>query len=224
MCSALSMRLRWARRCLRISRHCWARCHYHCVPPDQVRGRLLRSGVSAPAIQSWQSTGSRIKPGMTWIWVGMTWICHCGHRAAIHARTIVIPFVSNIGHIRQQQLQHHLLAFACTRAVGLHLHSRSDAATETRRQISFPLDLYDTGAAIARGALTILLAKVRNIDAVTLGGIENAFALLGQNRHVIEPETDRAQVSRRSRARNIFAHSAPDSAPPAPAHRSMHRP
>ena len=89
---------------------------------------------------------------------------------------VVQPLVAHIGHVGEQHLQHHFLAFDRTRAVDQHLQACGGGAAATWGQGTFTGDLDHAGAAIAVGAQAVFEAQVRNIDAVALRGFENGFA------------------------------------------------
>ena len=103
---------------------------------------------------------------------------------------MLVPLVAGVGHVRQQHLQHHLLALEGTLAGGLHLHARRSAAAAAGCQGAFALDLDHAGAAVAISPQAVLVAEVRNIDAVPLRGFENGFALKGMNGDLVQCEAD----------------------------------
>ena len=80
-----------------------------------------------------------------------------------------------IRQIRQQHLQHHLLAFYSARAVAVHLHAGCDLSAATRRQLALALNFNNASAAIAGNAQPLLEAKMRNLDAVTLRCLQDAL-------------------------------------------------
>jgi hypothetical protein len=110
---------------------------------------------------------------LTW----MTGVCHCGHRAAIHAGIFAMAFGAALRQVREQQLQHHLLALDSARTAAVHLHAGSDLAAATRRQLSLALNLNNASAAIAGLAKPLLEAKMRNLHAVTLRRLQDGLSL-----------------------------------------------
>ena len=123
--------------------------------------------------------------GLTWMADGLTWmaegltcmtgVCHCGHRAAIHAGIITMALGAAIRQIRQQHLQHDLLALYSALAAAVHLHAGCDLAAATRRQLALALNFNNASAAIAGNAQPLLEAKMRNLDAVTLRCLQDAL-------------------------------------------------
>jgi hypothetical protein len=118
----------------------------------------------------------------------MTGVCHCGHRAAIHAGIITMALGAAIGQVRQQHLQHHLLAFDSARAVAVHFHARRDLAAATRRKAALTLDFNHASTAIAGHAQPLFETQVRYFNTVALRRLQNAFALSRRQRRIIELE------------------------------------
>ena len=175
-----------------------------------------------------------VAEGLTWMAEGLTWmaegltcvtgVCHCGHRAAIHAGIITMALGAAIGQVRQQHFQHHLLALDSALAAAVHLHAGCDLAAATRRQLALALDFNHASAAIAGNAQPLLEAKMRNLDAVTLRRLQDALTLLCLQRRMVELEGQFCHVSRQSRVQSTSARSAPGSVLPGRGRRSRHRP
>jgi hypothetical protein len=121
-----------------------------------------------------------VTEGLTWMTDCLTWMtgaCHCGHRAAIHAGIFAMAFGAALRQVREQQLQHHLLALDSARTAAVHLHAGSDLAAATRRQLALALNLNNASAAIAGLAKPLLEAKMRNLHAVTLRRLQDGLSL-----------------------------------------------
>ena len=101
---------------------------------------------------------------------------------------LVCPFVTLIGHVRQQQLQHHLLAFLGAQTLAQDLETWRDIAAATGRKRSFAFDFNHTRTAIAIRAQSFLVAKVRNVNAMAFGCVQNRLALETHHGLLIELE------------------------------------
>jgi hypothetical protein len=69
--------------------------------------------------------------------------------------------VRRLGHVREQQLDRHLLADEGTLAVGRDLHVLLRIAAARRRQHALALDLHHAGAAVAVGPHALHVAEAR---------------------------------------------------------------
>ena len=98
------------------------------------------------------------------------------------------PFVTLIRHIRQQQLQHHLLALFGAKALAQDLKAWGDIAAAAGGQRSFAFDFHHARTAIAICAHALFVAKVRNLNAMSLGRIENGLTFKAHHGLVIEFE------------------------------------
>jgi len=103
---------------------------------------------------------------------------------------LVVPGVFLFGHVRQQQFKHHLLGTHRTLAVGGDLHAFGRGAAARGGQHALAGDFDHTGAAIAGGLKTVLVAQVRDLDASALGDFEQGFACSGLHILAIELEAD----------------------------------
>ena len=145
----------------------------------------------------------------------------------------LIPFVAGVGHVGEQHLQNHLLAFDRAFAGGLHFHPGGGVAAATGSQGALAFDLDHAGAAVAVGAVAVLVAKVGDVHTMALGGFENRLALKGVDGFLVERELHRFQGHfgqlggcvhlRPPRGRNISEHSAPGWALPDQGRKSRRR-
>ena len=101
------------------------------------------------------------------------------------------PLVAHIRHIGQQHLHHHLLALEGAFTVGLYFHTGLGITTAAWCQDTLAFDFHHAGAAVAVCAVAILVAKMRNINAVALGGLEDGFPFVGVDGVAVKLEFDR---------------------------------
>jgi len=113
------------------------------------------------------------------------------------------PLVTGVGHVGQQHLQHHGLALAGARAVGLHLHAGADGAAAARSQRALALDLDHAGPAIAVRAITLLVAEVGNLDPGATGRLEDGFTLKSLQRPVVQRELHRGRFDVQGSGRRV---------------------
>jgi len=104
---------------------------------------------------------------------------------------LVVLGVRGLGHVREQQLEHQLLRQHRARVVGGDLHAFLGKAAAGRRQRALALDLDHAGAAVAVRAQPRLVAEVRDLDAVLLRALDDAFIRAADHRPAIELELDR---------------------------------
>ena len=145
----------------------------------------------------------------------------------------LIPFVAGVGHVGEQHLQHHLLAFDGAFAGGLHLHTGGGAAAAAGCERALAFDLDHAGAAVAVGAVAVFVAKVRDVHPMAFGGFENRLALKSVDGFLVECELHRFQGHlgqlggcihiRPPRGGNISEHSAPGWALPGRGHKWRRR-
>jgi hypothetical protein len=102
-----------------------------------------------------------------------------GARFVIHGRRIGL-----------QQFQHHLLRVLHTPAVGDDFHPVLWVAAARRRQHALALDLDDACPAIAVGAITGLVTKVRNLDAVLLRDVDDVLVRKAAHGFAVQFEFD----------------------------------
>ena len=98
------------------------------------------------------------------------------------------PFVTLVGHVGQQEFQHHLLTFLRAQTLTQHLKARRDMATATGGQRSFAFDFHHTCTAIAICTHALFVAKVRNVNAMALSRIENRLTFKTHHGLIIELE------------------------------------
>ena len=140
------------------------------------------------------------------------------------------------GHVREQQLEHHLLASARARAllVVTSMPVRRIAAAG-RREHALALDLDHAGAAVAVGPHAFHVAEARDLDAVLLSAVSMIVSSgAADDRPAVQRER-RSASSRAARVRAVASHRAslpssragstcmtqrPDSAPPGRGRRS----
>ena len=93
-------------------------------------------------------------------------------------------------HVRQQQLGDHLLRFRRAIARARHRHPLGGAAAARRREDAFAVDLDHADAAIPVGTIAVFVAQARDLDAVTIGGLQDRLVLVGCDRRAVEREAD----------------------------------
>jgi hypothetical protein len=81
-----------------------------------------------------------------------------------------------LGHVRQQQLEHHFLCRPGAVASGMDSGARRGRATAGGREHALALDLNHAGAAIAIGSQAIAIAEVGNVDAMAARDLKQCFA------------------------------------------------
>jgi len=102
-----------------------------------------------------------------------------------------IERVGRLGNVRQQQLEHHLLAGHRARAVGGHLHAVFGIAAAGRREHPLALDLDHACAAVAIRPHALLVAKVRDLDAVARRRVDEALVGAAHHGPAVQHELDR---------------------------------
>src|SRR6266849_6972294 len=102
-----------------------------------------------------------------------------------------IERVGRLRNVREQQLDHHLLAGHRPRAVGGHLHSVCGVAAARRREHPLALDLHHAGAAVAIRPHAFFVAKMRNRDAVASCCFDEALVGAAGNGPAVQRELDR---------------------------------
>ncbi len=98
--------------------------------------------------------------------------------------------VGLLGDVGEQELQHHLLAGHRARVVGRDFHPVLGGAAAGGREHALALDLDHAGAAVAVGAQALLVAEVRNVDAVVLGGLDEGFVRAADDGPAVQLELD----------------------------------
>ena len=89
---------------------------------------------------------------------------------------LVAPRQRGLGHVGLQQLEHQLLRLAGALAGGLHDHAVARCAAARRRQHALAVDLDHARAAVAHRVEPVLVAQVRDANAIALGHVENRLA------------------------------------------------
>ena len=143
--------------------------------------------------------------------------------------------VGRLRHVGQQQLEHHLLA-ATARALSVVTSMPSvGIAAAGRRQHALALDLDHAGAAVAVGPHAVLVAEVRDLDAVRASAVSMIVSSARPSTvAAVQRELDRHVelrcmrcVHRRSCSTScgkyFITQSAPDSARPGRGRRSTRR-
>ena len=82
---------------------------------------------------------------------------------------------ARLGHVREQQFQHHLLRLHRTRTVAGDFHAGTGSAAARGSQGTLALDFHHAGAAVAIGAQTVLVAKVWNLHPVRTRCLQDAL-------------------------------------------------
>ena len=98
--------------------------------------------------------------------------------------------IGRLRHVRQQQLDRHLLAGEGPGAVGGDLHALLGIAAARRRQHALALDLHHAGAAVAVRPHALHVAEARDLDAVLLGGLEDRLVRAADHRAAVQRERD----------------------------------
>ena len=111
-------------------------------------------------------------------------------RSRLGAHLVGRPFVPRIRHVREQQLDHHLLAVLNPFGLQQHFQTLRDLSAATRRQSPLAFDFDHAGAAIAIGTQTFAVTQMRDLDALALSGLPNAVARLRAQGLAIEGEGD----------------------------------
>ena len=96
-----------------------------------------------------------------------------------------------LGHVRQQELEHHLLRQHRALVVGGDFHSLLREAAAGGRERALALDLDHAGAAVAVGAQARLVAEVRDLDAVLLRALDDGLVRAADHRLPVQLERDR---------------------------------
>jgi hypothetical protein len=98
-----------------------------------------------------------------------------------------VPFFRHVG---EQQLEHHLLRVNRPRTVGRDLHAlrRQSAARSGEHALAFDLD--HARAAVPVGPHAFLVAEVRDLDAVPLGGLDDRLARARDDALPVQDELD----------------------------------
>ncbi len=104
-------------------------------------------------------------------------------------------------NVREQKLEHHLLARHRARAVGGDLHAVLGVAAAGRREHALALDFDHAGAAVAVRAHAFLVTEVRDVDAVMLGRLDEGLVRPADDGLAVQLELDR----HRRRLRGAYA-------------------
>ncbi len=107
---------------------------------------------------------------------------------------LVVARVVALGHVGQQQFEHHLLRALHALAGRRDLHAGAGAAAARGRQHALAVDLDHAGAAVADRVEPGLVAKVWDLDAFALGDFDERLAR--QRAETSRPSSLKVMVSR----------------------------
>ena len=111
-----------------------------------------------------------------------------------HPRSPLIQFrvftMRRLGHVRQQQLEHHFLCGPGAVASGMDSGAGRWCATAGGGEHALALDLDHAGAAVAVGSQAIAIAEVGNVDAMAARDLKQCFARARFDCSAIEFEGD----------------------------------
>jgi hypothetical protein len=98
--------------------------------------------------------------------------------------------VGRLRHVREQQLEHHLLTGDRAWAVGRHLHAFGRISAARWGQHALALDLDHAAAAVAVRPHPFLVTKVWDLDAVACGRVDEALVRTAADRGAVQGERD----------------------------------
>ncbi len=101
---------------------------------------------------------------------------------------LAVPGIGGLGHVRLQQFQDHSLGPARALAQAVDDHAVARLAAAGRGQDPLAGDLHHTGAAVAVGSQTVLVAEVRDLAAEAAGRLEYGLALQGGDGLAVQRE------------------------------------
>jgi hypothetical protein len=93
-------------------------------------------------------------------------------------------------HVGHEELDHHLLGMDRALRVRRDFHALRGLAAARRREHALALDLDHARAAVAVGAVPLLVAEVRDVGAVALRGLDDGLAGEGRDRLAVQLELD----------------------------------
>src|SRR5207253_2135219 len=140
--------------------------------------RALDAGVEIDCHRRMREVGRRLRAGLE--------ARHADLQPSLPVIELRIELVNPLRHVRGQHFDHQLLRVHRARAVARDFHSSRRCAAARRRKHALTLDLDHARAAIAVGAHAFLVAKMRDIDTVTLGRLDNRLAALGAEPDTVE--------------------------------------
>jgi hypothetical protein len=94
--------------------------------------------------------------------------------------------ILGLNYIRLQELQHHLLGLASPSALARNRHPLTGCSTTGWSERAFPFDLHNADPTISIRTESVFVAKMRDLDAMTLGDLENRFPCFSGDRAAIE--------------------------------------
>src|SRR6266699_2346628 len=175
---------------------------------DDVVHLLLAAGAQAPRALD---TGVQVHRDRRVRQVGLRLLPRLEARLADFQgfRPMIELGVERVGflrNVREQELEHHLLAGDRARVVGRHLHPVLGVAAAGRREHALALDLDHAGAAVAVGPHAFLVAEVRDLDAVMPGRLDEGLVGPADDGLAVQLELNR----HRRRLRGAYAvHTLP---------------
>src|ERR1043165_5361900 len=99
-----------------------------------------------------------------------------------------IKRVGGLRHVREQQLNRHLLADNGARAVGRDLHAVRGMTAAGRREHALAFDFHHAGAAVAVRPHTVHVAEARDVNAALPCDCQERFAFRCADRLPVEGE------------------------------------